>query len=64
MEIIARRYTSPSTPPRLVVGSPEAPSVPFASPVLCLRCGGSTRHAAPQLVSFDWGRVSPSNLRR
>lgn len=57
MESIARRYTSPATPPRLVVAAGPGASASARPPVLCLRCGGETGHALPGLVTFGWGRV-------
>lgn len=63
METTARRYSTPATPPRLVA-RPEAASSAVHAPVLCLQCAGGSGHAAPSLVSFAWGRVSPSYLRR
>ena len=64
METTARHYTSPTTPPRLVVHTPGVAISAPTSPVLCLRCGSSVGHASHRLVSFDWGRVAPSQLRR
>ena len=64
METIARHYTSPATPPKLVVQLNGAVSSGPAPTAICLRCGGNIGHAAIRLVTFGWGRVAPSNLRR
>lgn len=63
METTARRYSTPVSPPRLIVRA-GGESTASVTPVLCLRCGGGAGHAVPRLVSFDWGRVALSNLRR
>lgn len=57
MNTTASRYTSPARPPRLASMS-QAGTARGSAGVVCLH--SAPRRQSPPLVSFEWGRVTPS----